>query len=231
MLSFIGFLTVSFFIFVLIKALLNKKPSSQSVEYATETRRLATNELGVPSNYVNYLTNKQIDEIKNKALYLKNSNSIFKEVEWPRLMATSIYLFFAKDCESENLKKSNSVFNLLKIDPAIIEKVLNTDSYQLITLFVQAGKDYEFASDNEIKKLITEHAKLSENNISYAKLSKRIDRFVEAEECSIEYFGGYRGARFFIDIEDKWYYVLIIVLNPEKEEDSSISLRVTEYKN
>ncbi len=80
---------------------MNKKPSSQSVEYATETRRLATNELGVPSNYVNYLTNKQIDEIKNKALYLKNSNSIFKEVEWPRLMATSIYLFlvvFQKVC-------------------------------------------------------------------------------------------------------------------------------------
>jgi len=230
-LSFIGFLTVCFFIFVLIKAFLKKKPSSQSVEYGVETRRLAINELDVPSSYFNYLTNKQIDEIKNKAIYLKDSNSIFKEADWPRLMATSIYLFFAKDCESENLKDLNSVFNLLKIDQATVDKVLSNNSHQLITLFAQAGKDYEFASDNEIKKLIKEHAKISENNISYAKLSKRIDRFVEDEQCSIEYFGGYRGSRFFIDIEDKCYYVLTIVLNPEKEEDSSISLRVSEYKN
>ena len=231
MLSFIGFLTVCFFIFLLTKALLNKKPSSQSIEYGIETRKLATNELDVPSSYFNYLTNKQIDEIKNKAIYLKDSNSIFKEADWPRLMAASIYLFFTKDCESENLKNSNSLFNLLKIDQTIIDKVLSTNSHQLISLFVQAGKDYEFSSDNEIKKLITEHAKLSENNISYAKLSKRIDRFVEDEQCSIEYFGGYRGSRFFIDIEDKCYYVLTIGLNPEKEEASSISLRVSEYKN
>lgn len=231
MLSFIGFLTVCFFIFVLIKAVLKKKPSSQSVEYGIETRRLAINELEVPSSYFNYLTNKQIDEIKNKAIYLKDSNSIFKESDWPRLMATSIYLFFAKDCESENLKDSNSVFNLLKIDQATVDKVLSNNSHQLITLFAQAGKDYEFASDSEIKKLIKEHAKISENNISYAKLSKRIDRFVEDEQCGIEYFGGYRGSRFFIDIEDKCYYVLTIGLNPEKEEASSISLRVSEYKN
>ncbi|MHA3099112.1 hypothetical protein [Acinetobacter brisouii] len=151
MLSFIGFLTVCFFIFMFIKkALLNKKPSTQSIEYGIETRRLATTELNVPSSYFNYITSKHIDMIKDKAIYLKNNNPIFKDADWPRLMAASIYLLFIKDCESANFTNSHSMFNLLKIDPSVVESGLKTNSHQLIASFAQAGKDYEFSSDDEM---------------------------------------------------------------------------------
>lgn len=102
MLEFIGFITLCFFGYKILILFLRKKNAVSNSESGFEIRNFSIDELGVPSNYFNYITSSKIEDIKKKALYLKENN--FKDSSWPMLMAISIYLFFMKTVKKLNMK-------------------------------------------------------------------------------------------------------------------------------
>lgn len=230
MLEFIGFITICFIIFKILTFYLKNKSSVNSVQYGDEIRYFSINELNIPSNYFNYITGRNIESIKNKAIHLKESNPVFKNVEWTRLMAASIYLSFNKDCQSIDLDSTKSIFEVLKIEISIIEKELESNPYQIVRHFLQAGKNYEFSTDDEIKNLILECSKVHNRKISYPMLYDRISALAY-DNYTTEFFGDHRGLWFFPDdIDDKIHSVIVEALEPEKGDASSIYITVNMEK-
>lgn len=222
MLEFIGFIALCFIGYKILIVFLRNKNSLNSPKNAVEIRNFATNELEVPSNYFNYITSSKIEEIKHKALYLKENN--FKDSNWQYLMAASIYLFFYEDCKKSEYE-SNPIIDFLKIDENIVKKQLESDPYRRISYFIESKKDYQFWTDDQITSLIISSAKINNKNISHnSSLYERIERYADDN-----YSYGYQdGSIYFYtdEIDGNTYGVIVEPINPEENQKSPVKLKV-----
>ena len=223
MLEFIGFITLCFFGYKILILFLRKKNAVSNSESGFEIRNFSIDELGVPSNYFNYITSSKIEDIKKKALYLKENN--FKDSSWPMLMAISIYLFFYEDCKKTEYE-SNAVMDFLKIDPTIIKKELELDPYKIINYFINAKKDYEFATNDQITNLIVESSKIDGKNISYkSSIYERMSRYADDNWYS---HGHNEDCVYFYaeSIDDNIYSVVVKAINYEEGREGQANLIV-----
>jgi hypothetical protein len=136
MFEFIGIAFVCWFAFIVIRGIIRgigrAKGSQTSTEYGREARRIATQELGIPNTFYNYITTNHIEEIKEAALMLREKQDCEK-TSWPRLLALCIYAFFHIDCKeflNENANKKR-LFTTLKIDPQVIINIAMQDPNEI----------------------------------------------------------------------------------------------------
>jgi hypothetical protein len=223
MLEFIGFIALCFIGYKVIVFFLKSKKSLDNSKNAFEIRNFATNELQVPSNYFNYITSSKIEEIKKKALYLKENN--FKDSSWQCLMATSIYLYFYEDCKKTEYG-INPIIDFLKIDENVIKNQLESNPYEIINYFINAKKDYQFWTNDQITNLIIKSSKIKNNNISHnPSIYERIERYANENYYSYGYNDG--NIYFYTDeIDEITYGVVVEPINPDEDEKSPMKLHV-----
>lgn len=132
MFEFIGIAVVVWVIFSIIRGVIRAKGSRTSKEYGLEARRIATNELGVPTSFYNFITLNHMENVKETALMLREKEDT-KNTSWPRLLALSIYAFFYLDCKeflNDNKTKQKLLFDL-KITPEVIAEIASQDPAEI----------------------------------------------------------------------------------------------------
>lgn len=132
MFEFIGIAVVAWVVFSIIQSVIKAKGSQTSKEYGLEARRIANNELGVPTSYYNFITLNHMENVKETALMLQEKEDT-KNTSWPRLLALSIYAFFYLDCKeflNDNKTKQILLFDL-KITPEVIAEIASQDPNEI----------------------------------------------------------------------------------------------------
>lgn len=135
MFEFIGIAVVAWVAFSIVRGILRAKKGSASTEYGLEARRIATQELFVPSQYYNYVTTNHMDDLKQQALVLRDNSSEFKRTSWPRLLALSVFTWFHRDCSKFHNDDPSRVqlFRQLQIEPSVIATTLMQDLTQVLS--------------------------------------------------------------------------------------------------
>jgi len=113
------------------------KKRNQSNEIAAETRRIATIEFKVPTFYYTHLIVNKMDDIKEAALSLKDTDPLHKNDSWPKLMACVIYLGFQNECRQSRLGNPmvQDLLDNLRISPEDIDRELKRDPYEVINSY------------------------------------------------------------------------------------------------
>lgn len=136
MFEFIGIAVVCWFAFKIVMAFVKAKGTVSSKEYGLETRRIATQELLVPSSYYNFLTTNHMESVKETAIMIREKDEC-KNTSWPRLMALAIYAFFYLDC-NEVIKgdfDKTTLFSKLKIEPEITVEIAMQNPTEIRTKY------------------------------------------------------------------------------------------------
>lgn len=189
-------------------------------------RHYSVEELLIPSKYYYHIVSSRIEELKNIAVTKQATRPYFATIEYTRLLAGMIYIAYHNDCENAVKYKMFSTFNMYGISEEEVRKEASAPASTILDVYLEADRDYTFASEKEMESLFLQHLEIGERNISYNHtLANRMDKY--ADEHGVEWFGNYIGMRVFPnDLDPRIYSIYVMSTNPELKEKSRVILTV-----
>ena len=99
MFEIIGMAVVAWLGYHVIKITFRSWNTVRRMKIGEEARRIALEEMGLPSGYYNFMVLNKIDIVKFNAQILQHSFPQYEKTPWPRYIALSVLDFFIKDCK------------------------------------------------------------------------------------------------------------------------------------
>lgn len=130
-------------VFWIIWSFFKANSMKQSREFGIETRHIATNELGVPSDFYSKTIINHIEEIKANALHLGSDGGAHKGESWPRRLAYAIYYRHQKLNDSDNDYMTVPSLKPARVEPWMRELWQWADQFNMSRIFPRDPEEFK----------------------------------------------------------------------------------------